>query len=112
VPYEETAELNSSAKESRSKSNINSVNSLINAVKPKKASLNPKKMASPPNMNEDVLNSQSPNKPVSYSEEQPREGRGAAVGGGSLYRALLETFTPKRNTRKRKANKKNHSRRA
>ena len=108
---DDTAELNSSAKESRLTYNTN-VNSLINSVKNKKGSLNPKKMASPPNMNEDVLNSQSTNTGISYSEEQPREGRGSAVGGGSLYRALLETFTPKRNTRKRKANKKNQSRRA
>jgi len=93
---EETAELDNSAKESRSKSSMNSANSLINSVKMKKGSLNPKKMASPPNYSEDTLNSQTPMRFV------PEKEKVASVGGGSLYQALLETFSPTRQTKRRK----------
>ena len=109
---EETAELNSSAKESRSKYNNTNVDSLINTVKKKKGTLNPKKMATPPSYVEDRLNSQNSNTSINYSGEEPTPGKGSAVGGGSLYRALLETFSPKRQTKKRKSGRKHHTRRA
>jgi hypothetical protein len=108
---ENTAELNSSAKESRLTYNTN-VNSLINSVKNKKGSLNPKKMATPPNHTEDRLNSQNSNTSMNFSDEEPVSKKGTTMGGGSLYRALLETFSPRRQTKKRRSGKKHHTRRA
>ena len=107
---ESTPMLDDSAKESRLLSNTINADSLINSVAlRKKGSLKPKKMATPPRHEEDHLNSQNSE---TLLIEKPTHGKGSSMGGGSLYRALLETFSPKRHSRKRKSSKKGHTRRA
>jgi Thioredoxin len=103
---EETAELDDSAKESRLKTTEGDVDSLIQTAESKKRTLNPKKMPTPPNVNEDMLNSQNINS-TEFTNKTEK-----TVGGGSLYKALLESFSPKRYTHKRRGSKKRESRRA